>query len=66
MLIPLNVWDLSLLTAALCIILLVTFAFFMYQSGKIVLLLNMERIRNSAIMLALVLASILVRVISLV
>ncbi len=65
--IPLTIGDLSLLAAMLCIILLVTFEFFIFQRGKITLLVSMKRIRNSAMLLAIVfLASVLVRIISLV
>jgi hypothetical protein len=64
---PLGIWDLSLFTAMMSIILLSATALLSSRRGKINLLINKKKLRNAAMVVSLLfLATVLIRIASLV
>jgi hypothetical protein len=64
---PFGIWDLSLLTAMLSIILLVTVGVLFSQSDKVNLLISIRNLRNAAMTLTILfLVTVFLRILSLV
>jgi hypothetical protein len=64
MIFPLNLWDISLLLAVTAIILLVTSELLSPHYGKVNILLNKKRLKNTAITMSILfLAMVVIRIV---
>ncbi|MEM2889415.1 MAG: hypothetical protein QXM52_03005 [Candidatus Bathyarchaeia archaeon] len=67
MMFPLNLWDISLLTAITAIILLITFNMLSPYHGKVNILINRKRLKNTAMAFSLIfLATVALRIINII